>query len=362
MGFLKCEKCGRYYKLREGESIDDFEGCSCGGKFKYVKSLDESNLINDKQENFRESYICPNCGTQNDNNTKFCGSCGTSLKATIGQNKKQSKSEKPFFCPNCGTENIRTDKDCKSCGKPLNVTTTDPKLNSNIRDKSSKYRNRRNYAILGLSIVAIALIVFLISWLPTNIFTNHYDDNYISFDYPATWNVSVDKNHTASMFNTTNYGDIVDIGGGNYPDTNGYMIYIGVKSSKESIQVPINQIVNQTIGLDSNGNNIVGPVNVSTGNFTNETLNVLQQQISNYTDLNGQPNKITKNGLTYYEFGNETGNNYEGSATIYRTLIAKEGLPYFFYITVVLQGTNGDHYYGEGYNGYEKIVNSFKIG
>lgn len=37
MHYLICEKCDGYYKLREGESIDDFYSCECGGKLKSIK-------------------------------------------------------------------------------------------------------------------------------------------------------------------------------------------------------------------------------------------------------------------------------------------------------------------------------------
>jgi|GEM_PF-2248687 hypothetical protein len=39
-GYLVCESCGGYYKLKKGESPDDFSKCQCGGELRYVKSLD----------------------------------------------------------------------------------------------------------------------------------------------------------------------------------------------------------------------------------------------------------------------------------------------------------------------------------
>ncbi|WP_162530331.1 hypothetical protein [Methanobacterium paludis] len=39
LGYLKCEKCGGYYELQEGESPEDFEECECGGKLKYYDSF-----------------------------------------------------------------------------------------------------------------------------------------------------------------------------------------------------------------------------------------------------------------------------------------------------------------------------------
>jgi hypothetical protein len=42
-GYLVCEICGDYYKLQSGEKPEDFSDiCECGGKFKYMKSLDKS--------------------------------------------------------------------------------------------------------------------------------------------------------------------------------------------------------------------------------------------------------------------------------------------------------------------------------
>ena len=40
-GFLYCEKCNGYYELQEGESIDDFDNCECGGKLIYVDKIEE---------------------------------------------------------------------------------------------------------------------------------------------------------------------------------------------------------------------------------------------------------------------------------------------------------------------------------
>ena len=79
MGYLNCEKCGGHYELKEGEAIDDFEGCSCGGKFKFVKDIADLNSAKDIKSNFVEKFICPNCGIENGLNTKFCGSCGEPL-------------------------------------------------------------------------------------------------------------------------------------------------------------------------------------------------------------------------------------------------------------------------------------------
>lgn len=41
MGYLICDKCKGYYKLRPDESPGDFESCSCGGTLNYASSLKE---------------------------------------------------------------------------------------------------------------------------------------------------------------------------------------------------------------------------------------------------------------------------------------------------------------------------------
>ena len=50
MGYLVCEKCGGYYELQEGEALDDFQSCECGGKLKYVKNLDQLKPESNKHE------------------------------------------------------------------------------------------------------------------------------------------------------------------------------------------------------------------------------------------------------------------------------------------------------------------------
>jgi ABC-type antimicrobial peptide transport system permease subunit len=90
LGYLVCEKCGSNYKLKEGEAIDDFEGCYCGGKFEYVKELDEKS-ISDNRLNKDDKLICPDCGKENLKNVKFCGSCGIPLNINYSDNSPPKK-------------------------------------------------------------------------------------------------------------------------------------------------------------------------------------------------------------------------------------------------------------------------------
>ena len=47
--YIVCESCESYYKLGEGEKIDDFEACRCGGRLKYAEGMvsPKPNWIND---------------------------------------------------------------------------------------------------------------------------------------------------------------------------------------------------------------------------------------------------------------------------------------------------------------------------
>ena len=38
-GYLICVKCNGYYELQDGESLEDFESCECGGTLKYTENI-----------------------------------------------------------------------------------------------------------------------------------------------------------------------------------------------------------------------------------------------------------------------------------------------------------------------------------
>src|SRR3990172_2812202 len=61
--------------------------------------------------------LCPKCGFQNPQNTKFCGNCGTSLQPATGG----------ITCPKCGTVNAAGAKFCSNCANPLQAIVKCPK-------------------------------------------------------------------------------------------------------------------------------------------------------------------------------------------------------------------------------------------
>ncbi len=53
MPYILCDKCKGYYELQDGESLNDFDVCQCGGNLKYLNSLDDD--YNENSESQRES-------------------------------------------------------------------------------------------------------------------------------------------------------------------------------------------------------------------------------------------------------------------------------------------------------------------
>ena len=89
MSYLICEKCGGYYKLKEGEKPDEFEACECGGSLSYVQNFNAH--FDEELDPINEFNICPDCGIGNSTGEKYCKSCGKMIKDT--KNEKTSSSD-----------------------------------------------------------------------------------------------------------------------------------------------------------------------------------------------------------------------------------------------------------------------------
>ena len=55
--------------------------------------------------------VCPNCGSKNSHNVKFCGECGSPLNA--------QPVRPQGLCPSCGTQNAPGTRFCGECGTKL---------------------------------------------------------------------------------------------------------------------------------------------------------------------------------------------------------------------------------------------------
>jgi membrane protease subunit (stomatin/prohibitin family) len=61
--------------------------------------------------------VCPKCGFQNPQTSKFCNSCGAPMQAPA-----QAPATPTVNCPKCGTANPTTAKFCVNCGNPMQAT------------------------------------------------------------------------------------------------------------------------------------------------------------------------------------------------------------------------------------------------
>src|SRR5919201_2627798 len=55
--------------------------------------------------------VCPNCGTENRPDAKFCGGCGNALARV---------------CPSCGSANDPGMRFCDECGATLSTASSEP--------------------------------------------------------------------------------------------------------------------------------------------------------------------------------------------------------------------------------------------
>jgi len=90
MPYQVCEKCGRIYKLKEGES--PAKKCECGESLNYVQNFDMH--VMDDFDPFDEFITCPDCGKENPKTLDNCESCGKPLNKTNFTEKSKLQQER----------------------------------------------------------------------------------------------------------------------------------------------------------------------------------------------------------------------------------------------------------------------------
>jgi len=209
-------------------------------------------------------------------------------------------------CANCGTENSPDSKFCGSCGKPL-TGVNNPKSSSKhdtVNNERKKYENKRVLGLASIGVIGIVLITFLLLWLPTAVFDNHYNDGNISFNYPNNLkeiNVSQDP----GMYEATVSSNFPICAF--EPTPNNYMILI---------------------------------VNVKAD------LNITLTEMKNSF---GDSNNSTINGLKFYEFGPEQTNQYG--------TIVSNGTQYYGIFLINYNTSDANN----GHDAYEQVLKSFNI-
>ena len=92
MPYQVCEKCGRIYKIEEGDSPDTAKKCECGASLNYVQNFDMH--VMDDFDPFDEFITCPNCGKKNTKVSEQCESCGNPLNDTKVTEKSKLQQER----------------------------------------------------------------------------------------------------------------------------------------------------------------------------------------------------------------------------------------------------------------------------
>lgn len=80
MSIIECDRCGGYYELEEGESLESFDSCQCGGSLKYAKPSQKTV----RQKNFTECRIC---GHIQEKKSVICSKCGSFLRRNSNYNR-----------------------------------------------------------------------------------------------------------------------------------------------------------------------------------------------------------------------------------------------------------------------------------
>jgi predicted RNA-binding Zn-ribbon protein involved in translation (DUF1610 family) len=92
-----CPSCGK-------QNADDTKFCNFCGR----------SLVNPK-----EPRKCPACGKENASYLMYCGNCGSELPTVSIERKPIVDSKEPRKCPSCGKENASYVMYCGNCGTEL---------------------------------------------------------------------------------------------------------------------------------------------------------------------------------------------------------------------------------------------------
>lgn len=91
---------------------------------------------------------CKKCGTELDDNARFCPQCG---------------ALQPLICPECGAESRPGSRVCSSCGKKLPVAVHEEPLVDYPRRK--KYTTNHKIAIAAIAVVAVLVLTGAVLFL-----------------------------------------------------------------------------------------------------------------------------------------------------------------------------------------------------
>jgi hypothetical protein len=107
MSYLVCDTCKCYYELQTGELPTDFsDKCDCGGKLKYLETLESSD---NNIEKLSATKACHYCGMENPDSAKLCKSCKRLLTEIEWRKSSKSNNKEKTAGGNFETWNEQSD-------------------------------------------------------------------------------------------------------------------------------------------------------------------------------------------------------------------------------------------------------------
>ena len=95
-----------YQKCGNEQTSEFYELCQ-----KITIAIREIEQLNQEMLNLKNVKVCPNCGSENDKNSLFCGECGQRLQEPMVANAADGR-----HCPHCGMILEEGARFCKKCG------------------------------------------------------------------------------------------------------------------------------------------------------------------------------------------------------------------------------------------------------
>lgn len=109
--------------------------------------------------------ICPNCGTNLDDNAEECFLCGCHIEEQIISANEQNYSLNT--CQVCGSEISEQERVCPICGSPIEkITQTENNQEEynteNIEEFEPQNRSNKNLIIIIISVIVVVIIGILV--------------------------------------------------------------------------------------------------------------------------------------------------------------------------------------------------------
>ena len=116
--------------------------------------------------------ICNNCGSENENSSKYCHNCGEELKSDEKENKTKPQKNDNITCKNCENENDNNSKFCEECGNDLLQNQSKIVQNKTVQD--NKTRNIILILVAAVAVLAVGIMVITMGGITTPTVTNDF--------------------------------------------------------------------------------------------------------------------------------------------------------------------------------------------